>query len=667
MGSISFQKGKGLKDKARKILVETVIHKAISTDPEDRYASARAFANDLRCINSGMPISAKRHSVVEHLYRWAKRRPLVAGLSIVSLLLLCAVALTAATGYFQVQRSLTRAVAAEVSSRETADIATEALDQLFHRFADIDQNPPDQTHEADASLPALRAPAISRQTAELLEQLLPYYDRLAMIQERKQLNDETAQSHASNLKSDASQSVRAARIHLADLHFRLGNFTDAANAYNAVLRDQDPSGDAIGIIHLRNRIGHCYELSGERERADRYYGETLDRLQQMEQSKADVQFALAQTHYLRGANFRPGVTPVSLPPRDCFDRPQLLSGNFADEEPTGRSRLSNSENEDLLMCLNLCEVLTQQFPASTKYKLQRAIVSRELGADTLPRVDSDSQTTSNRGVAILEDLYQANPASARVRWELATSLSDFNVFRSWHRDFVDLGIERLDQAEEILISLLQERPGVAQYEIALVHTYYKRSQLRQQLVQSNPPPGDRGPEPSHFDEPHRRRGPPRLAPGTRRDRGGPGPPPNGRENRAAVDALIVSDVRRAIRGIDALLRDQRGAVGYRAWKALFQWQLSETLMRAHDLDRAKSTIDRSLSNWNGLAEELPEHEIIQQGIEESSRTLRRILWHPEYESPTQNDSTVNEPDPIDTAEGIRPSAFAPAHDGTRSR
>jgi serine/threonine protein kinase len=58
--------------------LETIIHKAISHDPAQRYTTAGAMANDLRRFLDGRIILARRASLFERAVRWCRRNPWVA-------------------------------------------------------------------------------------------------------------------------------------------------------------------------------------------------------------------------------------------------------------------------------------------------------------------------------------------------------------------------------------------------------------------------------------------------------------------------------------------------------------------------------------------------------------------------------------------------------------
>ena len=66
--------------------LETVLLKALSPAPGDRYDSAAAFAADLRRVADNRPVAARRHGPAELTVRWARRNPAWASLAAVLLL-----------------------------------------------------------------------------------------------------------------------------------------------------------------------------------------------------------------------------------------------------------------------------------------------------------------------------------------------------------------------------------------------------------------------------------------------------------------------------------------------------------------------------------------------------------------------------------------------------
>jgi hypothetical protein len=85
--------------------LETVVLKAISRDPDRRYASARELAEDLERFLDDRPVRARRARVPERLWRWCRRNPGIASLALTVLLLLLAVAGGSTLAAFRVAKA----------------------------------------------------------------------------------------------------------------------------------------------------------------------------------------------------------------------------------------------------------------------------------------------------------------------------------------------------------------------------------------------------------------------------------------------------------------------------------------------------------------------------------------------------------------------------------
>ncbi len=112
--------------------LETVILKAISREPSDRYATAADFAEDLKRFVEDRPILARRVSRPEQVRKWCRRNPLVAGLSSVLLAMACVLGIGLwLNSFVRIERdhavsSERRAKVAEIQARAAEQKAMDA-------------------------------------------------------------------------------------------------------------------------------------------------------------------------------------------------------------------------------------------------------------------------------------------------------------------------------------------------------------------------------------------------------------------------------------------------------------------------------------------------------------------------------------------------------------
>src|SRR5437667_5347838 len=105
--------------------LETICLKCLEKEPAKRYASAEALAEDIERFLRNEPIRSRRSSQLEHLWRWRKRKALVASL-IAALTIVVAIGLAGALlelRRVQAERVLVRR--ANLSGQEKARLAAE--------------------------------------------------------------------------------------------------------------------------------------------------------------------------------------------------------------------------------------------------------------------------------------------------------------------------------------------------------------------------------------------------------------------------------------------------------------------------------------------------------------------------------------------------------------
>jgi len=105
--------------------LETICLKCLEKEPAKRYGSAEALAEDVERFLRHEPIRSRRSSQLEHVWRWCKRKPLVASL-IAALIVLVAVSLAGVLWELQrVQAERVLVRRAKLSEQEKARLEAE--------------------------------------------------------------------------------------------------------------------------------------------------------------------------------------------------------------------------------------------------------------------------------------------------------------------------------------------------------------------------------------------------------------------------------------------------------------------------------------------------------------------------------------------------------------
>lgn len=336
--------------------LETILQTAMSNDPAARYQTAAAFQQDLDAFLDGRAISVRRIPVWERAHRWGKRNPAVAALSVLSMMLLASVAFLSTAGFLQLRAAFEREQQNRQKAEQIAEVAVGTVDQIFQRFAGGMENAvPEKEFEV--------APAISLETAEMLEDLLPFYDKI----DRLSFSDGAG-------TPQLQKSTAGAQSAVAELHFNLGHYQRAIDTFEGMLGNQSESdhgssdqgsGDGsssnqrsgdqqLQVAKLRNRLGFAFRMLGEDETAMLEHQLALELLKQVaneaeaeagdEDSNAassrsrSIRFEISRTHYLLALQVLPGMGPTAMPTFDV-----LRSTRFNDRaglprgfEPGGR-------------------------------------------------------------------------------------------------------------------------------------------------------------------------------------------------------------------------------------------------------------------------------------------------------------------------------------------
>jgi eukaryotic-like serine/threonine-protein kinase len=143
--------------------LETIVLKAISRYPADRYQNGAELAADLRRFLDDRPIEARRIAASERAIRWCRRNPVIAALGAI-VLVLCAGLLIIAG----VSRAMRHERDMEFAARQMAEKAESRAKQLLTRAESAERDSKILAHLAKANSLA-RSRAVGQRTLALEE------------------------------------------------------------------------------------------------------------------------------------------------------------------------------------------------------------------------------------------------------------------------------------------------------------------------------------------------------------------------------------------------------------------------------------------------------------------------------------------------------------------
>jgi serine/threonine protein kinase/Flp pilus assembly protein TadD len=105
--------------------LETICLKCLEKEPGKRYASAELLAEDIERFLRHEPIRSRRSSQLEHVWRWCKRKPLVASLTAALILVIAVGSVGALLEWRRVRKERELVRRANLSEQENARLAAE--------------------------------------------------------------------------------------------------------------------------------------------------------------------------------------------------------------------------------------------------------------------------------------------------------------------------------------------------------------------------------------------------------------------------------------------------------------------------------------------------------------------------------------------------------------
>lgn len=382
-----------------------IINKSISFAPADRYLSMADMVADLRRFLNGEPVKARPVSWLRRYGMWIRRRPAVAVWSHAAALLV-----------FLLFGSILWGYAGENKQRRQAErnaaIADSALQQIFASMADRDSG--DNT---------LWQP--TRADAQLLQQLMPYYEEIAA------------------LADNGGDKMASACETLAIIALQTGDFDTAREYFSRAMAQFAP----CSASYLRSLNGMCsalYELKLADE-AEKLIKGIADREAEITTPEARLELVRSLQMLSTGSRYRRRWQPDRAAPRSPRDR----------RHPGGPFR---ERQAYLRQAVGIMKELLAQSPDNEKMQMRRVELlmqaqGRHLRRELLAEGQSEQQLLD-----VLLERYPENHLFKRayVQWTM--------------RPFTRPRLDALARAARYTRSLLADNPGSSEMLMLYIAT-----------------------------------------------------------------------------------------------------------------------------------------------------------------------------------------------------
>ena len=415
--------------------LETIVLKATAKEPNSRYATAQALADDLRRYLDDQPIRARRPSLAQRASKWFRRhKPVawsVAGLLVFAMLALTASSILLSRKQLEIAEQRDQAESERARAEANLRLAMEAVDKMYVRMAEshASRGPGVKPWERDLEQYALsfyqQFAEHNKSDAALEYEIAKAYDRIGVIQLRSNKN---AEARAAYEKAIPLFEGLAARDP-ANVDFRaglgtcwsnlglawedIGKVQEAEAAFRkglAVLESLDRDFPDVGrfrlsLIRVYGNLGRLLSHAGSIDQAEALYRRALavsEALARKFPDHVDGQIGLGMAHDKLGNLFRWTFRPVEgeQHTRRAAEIWERLATRFPDEldyrhylaatlnelgivlAVTDRSKEAEAA---LRRSLAESEKIAQEFPAEPGYQLRAATSRTDLGRFLLDR------------------------------------------------------------------------------------------------------------------------------------------------------------------------------------------------------------------------------------------------------------------------------------------
>lgn len=430
--------------------LETIVLKAIHPEPNLRYPTASALADDLRRFLADEPIQARRISKLQRCSRWCRRNPKIASAIGVTAVSLIATTIVSTAAYVATSAANQRTLAALKESEQSLNLAVQSLDGVVEVISIASSVAPVEINSNDEAAPDINLTDISFSpspySAHLLERIQPLYERLA----------QQAPTRPDIILQMVDASIQLARIQnqLGRTSAAFQTLEDSINVLNARAAEAQVSASekSLRLGRLFNELGTVRLANLDTIAADTAFEEALGALDAVLTQTPQIQLESVRAHLALG----------SLSPSN------RRRGQLAKVERTARSN-------HITTALETLDRLPE--PESTAKSAQILRARSFLAMSRLVNIPETKRDHFNTAVTLLRQQLKRTPTDAAIRFELVQVLGDVNVRRDQTRRQMMVSKDRLDEALSELGPLKAQYPGISTFLVAEVHLWHKLSSI----------------------------------------------------------------------------------------------------------------------------------------------------------------------------------------------
>jgi eukaryotic-like serine/threonine-protein kinase len=426
--------------------LEVICLKCLEKDPEQRYSSARALADDLWCWLNGDPIAARPPGRWERVRRWRRKNPLSSSLAALAALSVVFGFVALGAGYAQATAALEDAKVARDDAEVARDDAEVARDDAESKYQHAHGTVNEFFAMASENV-VLNQPRLQPLRRELLRRARMHYDEfLRTRKDDPALNAELALTHFRvgdiTEELDSSDQALASYEQAVAMQRRLHreqpgdaditrDLSASLNAMGACLTRLDRADEALTALHeartLRQSLVDANENNVEYRRL---LASTVMNIGSLHRSES--QFDEARRHYDESIDMRSELLNATQPEPRKVARDQGMAyfnlGNLECDQVFLATTVDNagmlaSAAGHLEQAFGHLTRVAQQAPDDFEVREKAVLCSLVLGEVRIKQQNFVSaEAAYATAVELMRDLAAENPRVPQYQVELARDL-----------------------------------------------------------------------------------------------------------------------------------------------------------------------------------------------------------------------------------------------------